>query len=68
MTVSPDAYFAEGVKALKNRLQLYDRNGHSYYDILGKPVGGNYHQVHIALLDTIHQMTGESVFSDYRDR
>lgn len=60
--------FARGLKAVVDLLAHYDRNGHSYYDALGNPVGGDYHQVHIDLLDTLYRLTGRSTLAKYRDR
>lgn len=60
--------FRHGFRALIDRLPEYDRNGHSYYDRLGRPAGGDYHQVHIELLDSLYQITGEPILAEYRDR
>lgn len=60
--------FTKGIQALKDILPSFDRNGHSYYDILGLPAGGDYHLVHIELLDTLYRLTGDNILAEYRNR
>lgn len=58
--------FNQGVKAVKSTLHLYDNNGHSNYDIFGKPANSWYHKFHIALLDFLYTETREPVFKEYK--
>ncbi len=60
--------FLRGYKSLTDFVHRYDRNGHSYYDVLGNPVGGDYHQIHIELLDSLYRITGDSTLRVFRDR
>ena len=57
-----------GLNCLAADLPQYDRRGHSYYDRLGHPAGGDYHRVHIQLLDTLFSISGRPTFAQYRDR
>ena len=52
VTNDPGALFLfnKGVDAVKKTLHLYDNNGHSNYDALGKPASSWYHKFHIELL------------------
>jgi hypothetical protein len=58
--------FSEGTKALKSTLHQYDNEGHSNYDILGKPASPWYHKFHIAQLEDLYKKTDEPVFDQYR--
>ncbi len=58
--------FDQGVKAVKNSLYLYDNNGHSNYDVLGKPAKSWYHNFHIQLLNFLYNETLDPVFDKYR--
>ena len=60
--------FNEGVRSVKNTLQLYDFNGHSNYDALGKPASSWYHNFHIELLDFLYTKTQEPVFNEYKQK
>lgn len=60
--------FRKGSLAVKNSLYLYDLNGHSAYDITGKPANDWYHSFHIRLLDFLYRETSEPVFAQYRDK
>jgi len=60
--------FDRGVLALKKSLPDYDKNGYSYYDILGNPAPPRYHKTHIRLLDSLYNITKEEVFGEYHDR
>jgi rhamnogalacturonyl hydrolase YesR len=60
--------FNQGVKAVKNSLYLYDNNGHSNYDILGKPAKPWYHEFHIGLLDFLYNETHDHIFNDYKQK
>ncbi|NQU26226.1 MAG: hypothetical protein HQ567_33480 [Candidatus Nealsonbacteria bacterium] len=42
-------------------------NGWSYYDNAGRICSPFYHNLHIALLDAMHRLTGEPVFAQCRD-
>ncbi len=58
--------FMQGVKAVRNSLPLYDHNGHSNYDILGKPAKLWYHSFHIRLLEFLYSETRDPLFNEYR--
>lgn len=58
--------FSEGTKALKSTLHQYDNEGHSNYDVLGKPASPWYHKFHIAQLEDLYKKTDEPVFEQYR--
>ena len=60
--------FEEGVRAVKNTLDLYDNNGHSNYDVLGKPASPWYHRFHIELLGFLYDKTREPVFNEYQHK
>ena len=60
--------FNKGVEALKSSIQLYDNNGHSNYDILGKPSNTWYHKFHIELLDFLFKRTHDPVFDEYKQK
>lgn len=60
--------FARGLTTVVDLLPHYDRNGHSYYDALGNPAGGDYHEVHIRLLDSLYRITKHPTLAEYRDR
>jgi hypothetical protein len=68
VTKDPKAFFLfnEGVRSVKNTLKLYDNNGHSNYDILGKPASSWYHNFHIKLLDYLYTETHEPLFNEYK--
>lgn len=57
--------FGKGVAAVKKSIRFYDNNGHSNYDILGKPANPWYHKFHIELLDYLDNATNEPIFKDY---
>jgi hypothetical protein len=58
--------FKNGVKSVKHTLHLYDNNGQSNYDVLGKPASFWYHKFHIAQLEFLYNETHEPVFNDYK--
>ena len=60
--------FEKGVAAVKNSLPLYDNNGHSNYDILGKPAKAWYHNFHIELLGFLYKETGDPIFNEYMQK
>jgi len=60
--------FDQGVLALKKTLPLYDDNGWSYYDIHKKPAKLSYHLMHIRLLSSLYNITGDKVFQQFRDK
>ncbi len=57
--------FNKGAESLKNIISLYDNNGHSNYDILGKPASAWYHKFHIGQLKFLYQETGDTLFNYY---
>jgi hypothetical protein len=59
--------FRRGVDYLKESIHRYDCNGHSNYDLLGKPASKWYHEFHIRQLGFLYEATGEKVFGEYRD-
>ena len=59
--------FDQGVLALKKSLSNYDKNGYSYYDIHGRPLG-QYQSIHVELLDRLYDITNEEIFKKYSDR
>jgi heparosan-N-sulfate-glucuronate 5-epimerase len=69
-TNDPDALFlfTKGVSSVKNNLHFYDNNGHSNYDILGKPAKPWYHKFHIELLDFLYNETHDHIFNDYKQK
>lgn len=58
--------FRKGVESVKHDIHLYDNNGHSDYDILGKPASAWYHKFHTEQLEFLYNETGEKVFNEYR--
>lgn len=67
--------FARGVRSLHILLPYYDLGKLSSYDlgymtIKGKMphISKGYHGVHIYLLNAMYSITGDSMFSSYRDR
>ena len=60
--------FNQGVKSVKSTLHLYDNNGHSNYDILGKPAKPWYHNFHIEFLDFLYTETHDHIFNDYKQK
>jgi heparosan-N-sulfate-glucuronate 5-epimerase len=60
--------FTKGVSSVKTNLHFYDNNGHSNYDILGKPAKPWYHKFHIELLDFLYNETHDHIFNDYKQK
>ena len=60
--------FDQGVLGLKKNLPRYDKNGYSYYDILGHLAGEKYHDIHIWQLQRLYEITHEEIFKKYHDR
>jgi hypothetical protein len=60
--------FTKGVNSVKSNLHFYDNNGHSNYDILGKPAKPWYHKFHIELLDFLYSETHDHIFKDYKQK
>jgi len=60
--------FVQGIKSLKTNLPKYDRNGYSYYDILNKPSGDFYHNVHLTQTAKLYQITNEEIFRQYHEK
>lgn len=65
---SVDTIFSMGIKTLADSLFLYDRNGHSYYDRLGNPSGGQYHKIHIELLLKLYEISKQPELKKYQAR
>ena len=70
LTKDSDALYlySEGVSAVKNTLHKYDNNGHSNYDISGKPANTWYHDFHIELLGFLYSETNDPVFNEYKQK
>ena len=70
LTNDPGALFlfTKGVNSVKSNLHFYDNNGHSNYDILGKPAKPWYHKFHIELLDFLYNETHDHIFKDYKQK
>ncbi len=68
--------FNLGVIGLKDMLNLFDRYGYSLYSLSPNPSFVNhfniaspaYHNLHIAQLRTLAQITGEKIFTEYADK
>lgn len=59
--------FQQGVTAVKAVLPRFDNQGHSYYDLLGKPPGP-YHLIHVEQLATLYELTHEKIFQAYHEK
>ena len=59
--------FEPGVRALKEELPYYDKDGYSCYDILGTPAK-KYHEIHVQLLGQLYEITREEIFKEYHDK
>lgn len=57
--------FGKGVDALKSTLHLYDNNGHSNYDVFGRPASPWYHKFHLEQIDFLYKETEDPVFYEY---
>lgn len=70
VTENPNAFFlfSKGVCNLKNSLHIYDNEGHSNYDALGKPASSWYHKFHIAQLEFLYNQTHEPIFREYKKK
>lgn len=68
VTQDPSAcfLFTKGVESVKRTIHLYDNNGHSNYDISGKPASAWYHKFHTEQLGFLYDETREQVFNEYR--
>jgi hypothetical protein len=60
--------FDQGLISLKKTLVLYDNNSSSYYDILKTPAKFEYHTAQTALLENLHNITGDDLFQKFHDR
>ena len=60
--------FDQGINALRNNLAKYDNDGYSFYDIFGRLAGPKYHKMHIAALERLYDITGESIFKEYSEK
>lgn len=58
----------QGLLALKNNLSHYDRNGDSYYNILGRITGGDYHSLHIKQLKIIYDYNKSKIILSYYEK
>lgn len=70
VTNDPKALFLfnKGVATVKSSLHLYDNNGHSNYDILGKPANSWYHKFHIELMGFLYTQTHDPIFNEYKQK
>lgn len=70
VTNDPNSFFlfTNGVKALKSTLHLYDNDGHSNYDVLGKPAKQWYHKFHIEQLEFLYNETLDPIFNEYKQK
>jgi len=57
--------FDKGIEALKHDLSKYDKEGYSYYNVLGKTAPKNYHSVHVNLTKELFDITNEPIFNKY---
>ncbi len=66
--------YRRAIRYLEDRLFIYDTGYWSLYDTYrteddpGALVSENYHQLHIDLLDILHEQTGLPIFLEYADR
>jgi hypothetical protein len=60
--------FTKGEKAVKHTLHLYDNEGHSNYDVLGKPAKPWYHNFHIELMDFLFTTTHDPIYNEYKQK
>ena len=60
--------FTKGINALENNLDIYDKDGYSYYDVLGKKAGKFYHNIHVQLLNQLYKITDIPTFKIYHDK
>jgi hypothetical protein len=60
--------FIKGVSEVKSKLHLFNDNGHSNYDALGKPAYPWYHNFHIELLDFLYTETHDPIFNEYKQK
>ena len=58
--------FDKGVNSTKKELSKYNKNGYSFYDLLGNP-SGKYHQTHVILTKKLYDLTGEPIFNEYSE-
>ncbi len=58
----------QGLLALKKNLSHYDRNGDSYYNILGRITGGDYHSLHVKQLKIIYDYNKSKIILSYYDK
>lgn len=57
--------FNKGISSVKRTLHMYDNNGHTNYDILGKPATIWYHRFHVKLVDFLYKETHDLYFLNY---
>ncbi|MBW1947330.1 MAG: D-glucuronyl C5-epimerase family protein [Deltaproteobacteria bacterium] len=64
--------YEEGLNTIRENLDRYDTGFWSLYDLselkLKMTASPFYHQLHIIQLRIVHQLTGESVFSEFANR
>lgn len=58
--------FRAGISSVKRTLHQYDDDGHSNYDVLGKPANPWYHKFHIEQLGFLYSETNDPVFNEYK--
>ncbi len=62
------AIYAKSIETLKQHLKDYDMGYWSLYDITGRVASPAYHALHIALLNTLSDLTNQKVFKETADR
>ncbi len=58
----------QGLLALEKNLANYDKNGDSYYNILGRITGGDYHSLHVKQLKTIYDYNKSEIILSYYEK
>lgn len=69
--VKPERYadaFQKTVRTMADHLKDYDTGFWSFYDISGRIASPAYHDLHIALLEVMHELTGVECFSHMAER
>lgn len=59
-----DLLFGKGVNSLVKRLNQFDSGWWTYYDALGLIATRSYHNVHLELIQKMHEITKNNVFRD----
>lgn len=58
-------YFEKSTKTLSAHLGEYDRKYWSNYDVVGTIASPAYHELHIALLRVMFEITSDETFTQY---